>query len=158
MQDENAVVNETGSALTSVLELALFEWSQSMLTTQAIGRGDYVLTVENFQKLADRLLGIAGSALDVLGEQRLRIAHGMDDQFLIGHADESGDVHARFPSPQPVGAMVTRFQSRQRRLVPMPMRSSDEFALSRGVLAIPGTSGPTGDPREMREVSLGAEP
>jgi hypothetical protein len=39
----------------------------------------------------------------------LRIAHGMDDQFLIGHADESGDVHARFPSPQPVGAMLPGF-------------------------------------------------
>jgi hypothetical protein len=48
------------------LEAALLEWSQSVLTTQAIGRSDYVLTVENFQKLADRLLGIAGSALDVL--------------------------------------------------------------------------------------------
>jgi hypothetical protein len=71
MQDENAVVNETGSALTSVLELeaALFKRAQSVLTTQAIGRSDYVLTVENFQKLADRLLGIGGSALDVLGEQ-----------------------------------------------------------------------------------------
>src|SRR5882757_9112216 len=33
----------------------------------------------------------------------------MDDQFLIGHADESGDVHARFPSPQPVGAKLPGF-------------------------------------------------
>jgi hypothetical protein len=33
----------------------------------------------------------------------------MDDEFLIGHADESGDVHARFPSPQPVGAMLPGF-------------------------------------------------
>jgi hypothetical protein len=68
MQDENAVVNEPDTVLTSLLELeaALFKRAQSMFTTQAIGRSDDILTVENFQKLADRLLGIAGSALDVL--------------------------------------------------------------------------------------------
>jgi hypothetical protein len=62
------VENEPGTVLTSLLELeaALFERAQSLLPTQAIGRSDYVLTVENFQKLADRLLGIGGSALDVL--------------------------------------------------------------------------------------------
>jgi hypothetical protein len=40
---------EPGTVLTSLLELhaALLEWSQSVLTTQAIGRSDYVLTVEN---------------------------------------------------------------------------------------------------------------
>jgi len=34
--------------------------------------------------------------VDVLREQRLRVSHGVDDQFCIGHADESGDIHARF--------------------------------------------------------------
>ena len=68
MQDENAVVNEPDTVLTSLLQLeaALFGRAQSMFTAQAIGRSDDVLTVENFQKLADRLLGIGGSALDVL--------------------------------------------------------------------------------------------
>jgi hypothetical protein len=26
----------------------------------------------------------------------LRVSHGVDDQFFVGHADESGDIHARF--------------------------------------------------------------
>jgi hypothetical protein len=69
-------------------------WSQSIFTTQTVGRGDHVLTIENFQKLSERLFGVGGSSLDVLIEQRLRVAHGVDDEFLIGHADESGDVHS----------------------------------------------------------------
>jgi hypothetical protein len=73
-----------------------FQWSQSVFTAQTVSRCDYVLTVENFQKLSDRLLGVGWSSLDVLGEQRLRIAHCMDDQFCVGHTDESGDVHGRF--------------------------------------------------------------
>jgi hypothetical protein len=32
----------------------------------------------------------------VFREQRLRVSHGVDDQFFVGHADESGDIHARF--------------------------------------------------------------
>jgi hypothetical protein len=55
------------------------------------------LFVKNFQKLANRFLRVACAPLNVFGEQHLCIAHGSDHQFFIGNADESGNIHVRFP-------------------------------------------------------------
>src|SRR5258705_9122971 len=70
----------------------------------------------------------------------------MDDEFLIGHADESGDVHTRFPSPQPFGAMLPGFNRGK-------VDWFHAYALKRrirsGALAIPGTSG-SATPRNAR--------
>jgi hypothetical protein len=104
--------------------------------TQAIGRRDYVLTVENFQKLSDSFLSVGWSSLDVLRKQQLGVAHGVDDQFFIGRGDETGDVHARFLPRGRLAAQHTGFQSQQRRLVPEPTRSREEFALATRALAI----------------------
>jgi hypothetical protein len=86
------------AVLAAVASLASvsFQWPQSVFATQTVGRCDHVWTIKNFQKLRERLLGVKWSSLDVLRKQRLRIAHCLDDQLVISHADESGDVHGRF--------------------------------------------------------------
>jgi hypothetical protein len=82
----------------------------------------------------------------------------MDDQFLIGHADESGDVHARFPSPQPVGAMLPGFNRGNVDWFPCLCAQATNSLCREEFWRYLEQAVQPGDPREMREVSLGAEP